>query len=343
MAKLDIDFTLLDDSVVRNGFRALMSGGDLDDFKRNPVMLLQHNRPSEYANTDDIMLPIGAWYDIRIEGNRLMAKPDFDDDDELALRVQKKVEKKYLNGVSVWIDPLSVSDDPDIMLPGQTLPTFTKWGILEASIVDIPNCKNSLAIRNSAGKRITLSGALDKDTVEYLKTLSTKKTMDRKLLCAKLGLNENATDAEISEKLVADKKAVDASTQLSAENANLKTEITRLKTEAETSRVEGLVDAAINANKLTAKDREKYIKLAKADFETTKEVIDGLKPYKSIEAQLSAGTENKAELDALVKLSGNELYVQGKLERLQALSPEQFKLKYKEAFGVEFPGAGNKS
>lgn len=341
MAKLDIDFTLLDDSVVRNGFRALMSGGDIEEFKKNPVMLLQHNRPKEYAGADDIMLPIGAWYDIRIDGNKLLAKPDFDDDDELAIKVQKKVEKKYLNAVSVWIDPFTVSDDPATMLPGQTLPTFTKWGILEASIVDIPNCKNALAIRNSAGNRITLSGTLDKATAEYLKTLTTQKTMDRKLLCAKLGLDENATDAQISEKLVADKNAIEASALLATENTNLKTEITRLKTEAETAKVEGLVDAAITASKLTATDREKYIKLAKADFDTTKEVIDGLKPYKSIESQLSAGGENKAELDELVKLSGKELYVQGKLERLQALSPEQFKLKYKEAFGIEFPSATN--
>lgn len=341
MAKLDIDFTLLDESVVRYGFRALMSGGDLEEFKANPVMLLQHNRPTSYAGKDDIMLPIGCWYDIRIEGNKLLAKPDFDDDDELAQRVQKKVEKKYLNAVSVCIDPVAVSDDPALMLAGQTLPTFTKWGILESSIVDIPNCKNALAIRNSAGNRIMLSGTPDQETVDYLKTLSTNNTMDRKLLCAKLGLDENATDAQISDALVAVKLAAANGTELSTENATLKAEVIRLKAEQETAKIESLVDGAIEGMKLTAGDREKYIKLAKADFDTTKEVLDGMKPYQSIETQLSGdNAPNAAELEGMLKLSGKDLYMQGKLERLQAISPEQFKLKYKEAFGVEFPAAG---
>ena len=102
MAKLDVDFILIDDSVVMNGFRALITGAKLEAFKKNPVMLLMHNRAlSSYEPADnDIILPIGKWYDIRVVGNQVLAKPDFDDDDAFALKIQKKVDKGYLNGAN---------------------------------------------------------------------------------------------------------------------------------------------------------------------------------------------------------------------------------------------------
>lgn len=46
----------------------------------------------------------------------------------------------------------------------------------------------------------------------------------------------------------------------------------------------------------------------------------------------------KAELAELLKFSGSELYYNGKLERLKELSFSHFKVKYKEAFGVEYTG-----
>lgn len=346
MAKLDIDFILIDESVVMNGFRALMNGSKLEAFKKNPVMLFMHNRAQAGFNAleDDAVLPIGKWYDIRVQGNQLLAKPDFDDDDDFALKIQNKVEKGYLNAASIWINPIATSEDESLALAGQRGPTITEWGVLEASIVDIPNCQNALAIRNSAGKKIALSGNTgdDTDVINFLKTLSTdkNKNMDRKLLCAKLGLEENATDAQISDALVAMKLAATNGTQLSAENKTLKDELIKLKADQEKAKIESLVDTAIKDTKLTADVRDKYIKLATADFDTTKELIDGMKPYQSIEQKLNAGSDNKEEVEGLLKLSGHELYMTGKLERLRDLNPDQFKLKYKEAFGVELPEAG---
>jgi len=340
MAKLDIDIVLLDESVVMHGFRALMSGGDLESFKQNPIMLLQHNRPKEFAGREEIMLPIGKWYDIRIDGSRLLAKPEFDDDDELAVKVQKKVQKGYLNGASVWIEPVKLSDDAKDMLPGQSLPTFIKWGLLEASIVDIPNCRNALAIRNSAGKKILLDAGETEDLKEYLKTFSTKQiSMEKKLLAAKLGLDENTADNILSAKLDAVIGNAGKLAAVEAENTTLKTTVANLKKAADEKKITDLVDGAITAKKLAAGDRDKYIKLANADFDTTKELLDGMKAYESIETKLAAGSlgdVEKAELAELCKLSGHDLYLQGKLERLQKLSEPHFKSKYKEAFGVEY-------
>ncbi len=134
MARLNKPFVLIDESVVMHGFRTLMSGAALDDFKANPIMLYQHNRSVQYGDQDSI-LPIGKWVDIEVQGDKLVAYPEFDDDDDFAKRIEKKVEKGYLNGASIWLHPMAVSDEDTLKLPGQSGPTVTKWGVLEASIV----------------------------------------------------------------------------------------------------------------------------------------------------------------------------------------------------------------
>lgn len=343
MAKLDIDFILIDESVVMYGFRALMSGAMLDNFTKNPVMLLQHNRPKDYVGKDDIVLPIGKWYDIRVENDKLLAKPDFDDSDEMAMRVQKKVEGGYMNGASIALEPMALSEDPEDMLPGQCLPTLTKWGLLEASIVDIPNCRGSLAIRNSAGKSIALSKDTDNAEVEELFRSLKPKNTDMsilKLMAITLGLADTATEDQVTAKLKELKTAADAagetSTKLSAAEAKVK----ELEDKERLSLVTGLVDKAIGEKKLSAGDRDKYIKLATADYDTTEELIKGMTAYSSIENNLSGtGSEsNAAAVAELMKESGRNLYMSGKLETLRKLSFPDFKIKYKEYYGQEFAG-----
>ena len=349
MAKLAIPFVFIDESVVDYGFRVLMSGYQGEQFEKNPVLLLQHKRMGDGydAMTDDTVLPLGKWYEIGVVGQQLIAKPEFDDDDPFALKVQGKVEKGYLNAASIWIDPIEVSDDENLKLPGQYGPTLTKWGIRESSIVDIPNCRNSLAIRTAANHKILMNGETENTAavVDYLKTLLPNKSdiMDKKLLCEKLGIDENASEKVIANKLAALTSSETKLTALTTENKDLKDQLVEIKTAAETAKHESLVDSAIAGKKLAAGDREKYLKLAKADYDTTKELIDGMKAYESVEAKLSGsgtgGGDHSAEVGELMKLSGQTLYDQDKLDRLKAIaSPEQFKLKYKEAFGVDFKG-----
>lgn len=342
MAKLNIDFVLIDETKLRYGFRALMSGAELEEFKNNPVMLLQHNRPREYAGAKEIMFPIGKWWDIRVDGTRLLAKPDFDDEDEIALKVQHKVEKGYLNGASVWVDPIEASEAPEVMLAGQSLPTLTKWGVNEASIVDIPGCRTALALRNSAGTRIELSATSDADVSNLLKSFikptSTTKNMKKEHLL-KLGLQEDASDDAISEKLSVIITGNQQLQTLVTENTNLKNEVIALKAQADKAKVDALIDGARKENKIFEGEVEQYKKLAVADFETTKSIIDNMKPNVSLEKQMEAGSKtetNKLAASELLKLSGADLYMQGKLEQLKELDPENFKLKYKEAFGVEY-------
>lgn len=339
MAKLDIDFVLLDESVVMNGFRSLMTGARLDDFKRNPVMLYMHNRNTEYNNPNQDSIPVlGRWYDIRIEGDQLIAKPDFDDDDEFAQRIQKKVDKGYLNGASVWIDPITVSDDDQLALPGQIGPTLTEWGVFEASIVDIPNCKNALAIRNDNGELLQLSSAnrsKKKEVNDYLSTLisKNKKHMETKFLAVKLGLQEEAKEEHILAKLnavLADNKKVE---DLKGEVAELKTKLTKSEEDVKKIQIDTLIDQAVKDKKIGAGDKDMYVKLAQADFDTTKGLLDKMKAYEPIAGKVGAGSKD-GEADRLAKLSFDEID-QGVGLGVLRKYPDLYKQKFEEKFGKE--------
>jgi len=348
MAKLDFPICLIDESVVDYGFRVLMSGARLDNFKKNPVLLIQHERIGGSGLlkgaqlTDNAVLPLGKWCDFEIKDGQLLAVPEFDDDDAFAVKVEGKVKKGYLNGASIWIEPITVSDDEALKLPGQMGPTITEWGVREASIVDIPNCRNALAIRTEKGK-ISLSGSTPDDGVlDYLKTFlpheKSNTDMDKKVLALKLGLPETASDAEVAEKLAGVLTTAGNAATLNTEVTSLKGEVLSLRKEAGEKRITDLVDGGLAAKKYPEADRAKYLKLAAADFDTTKSLIDGLPAYESIESKLAAANaENSLELGELMKLSGDQLYMKGLLDRLKAISEPSFKLKYKEAFGVEYP------
>ncbi|MBX6361256.1 MAG: hypothetical protein IRZ03_14390 [Acidobacterium ailaaui] len=336
MAQLNIDFVLIDESVVMNGFRVLMSGAQIDQFRQNPIMLFMHNRAGDMQPVaDNVMLAIGKWYDIRIDGNRLLAKPDFDDEDEFAMKVQRKVEKGYYNAASIWLDPIDISEDPALMLPGQIGPTVTKWGILEASIVDVPNCRNALAIRTSAQHSIMLNGQWNLEPVSYLKIVK-MQDMNKKIL-SKLGLTEQAQEQDVEqriEELLLAKKKLQ---EIEEERKKIADELQQLKAHQLQQRIEQLVDGAIHAGKIAPGDREKFLKLANADFDTTKELIDSMKPFIPIDQLLQNHSQvAQHELAELCKLTGRELYMTGKLERLKQLDEAAFRLKYKEAFGKDF-------
>jgi hypothetical protein len=143
-------FVLHDESVNSKGFRMLTSGANLTIFRKNPVMLFMH---------DDYNMPIGKWDNIRIEGTRILADPVFDEKDTRAIGVMDKVNRGFLNMASMgaWA-PEEMTDDPVLKLPGQTLPTVTKWTAREASIVTIGSNHNALALYDrETGSRIELN------------------------------------------------------------------------------------------------------------------------------------------------------------------------------------------
>ena len=60
--------------------------------------------------------------------------------------MEKKIKKGILNTASAGLKPIEESEDPALMLPGQTYPTITKSKLKEASITDIPGNGNAIKL-----------------------------------------------------------------------------------------------------------------------------------------------------------------------------------------------------
>jgi HK97 family phage prohead protease len=108
------------------------SGWDLSSYRKNNVVLLNH---------DSSQLPI-AKGNVHIRNNQLVIDVEFDDEDPRAQEVKRKAQNGFMNAVSVGFRPLestSRSDLPkDNKYYGQRGMYYSKAELLEVSIVTIP-------------------------------------------------------------------------------------------------------------------------------------------------------------------------------------------------------------
>lgn len=183
----------------------------------------------------------------------------------------------------------------------------------------------------------------EQDLVNYFTNSFNQSNMKQFLLTAPvmaaLGLTADS-DQSAAEAVIATMAAKAAKVDsVTADLASAQQTIQNFEANAINAKAEKLVDDAIVARKIVAGDRDKYIRLAKADFEGTESIVSGMKPYMSIANQLTGdGTDpNAVELAQLNALSGRDLHLQGKFERLKQLDMAAFKNKYKEYYGSEYP------
>lgn len=325
-----ITFILHDDSVNTYRFRMLTSGANLDEFRRNPVMFLHHN---------DYDLPIGRWENIRVEGSQILADAVFDELDDLAMKVKGKVDRGFIRMASIgaWA-PEEKTEDPAMMLPGQTGPTVTKWTVREASIVAIGANHNALRLYNrSTGELIDLS---DTDAVPRLMDdLPIKKNDNMSTLKTILNLQDNASDADIE---TAVQNLQQENESLKQTNATLEDENKRLKDEANNAEAQRqqaqkaeavqLVDAAVRDGRLDASGKDAFIALFDADFERAKATLNAIPKVKSVVSQIE---ESQVELKDFVGKSWNELDREGLLPKLKDAAPDIYAQKFKAEFGTE--------
>jgi len=116
-------------------------GWDLDAYRANPVILLNHDHQS---------LPIGRG-DVRITEAGLVIDVEFDMADPRAAEIAGKAERGFMNAVSVGFAPLKST--PRAQLPSEHF-AYSKSGgqffeqaeLLEVSIVTIPANADAVAI-----------------------------------------------------------------------------------------------------------------------------------------------------------------------------------------------------
>lgn len=316
-------FVLHDETVNTYGFRMLTSGADLTEFRKNPVMLLMHG---------DWSLPIGRWENIRIEAGKILADPVFDMKDPQGADVAGKVERDFIRMASIgaW-PPEEVSDDALLKLPGQTLPTVTKWKVREASIVTIGGNHNALAFYDAEGNTIDLT---DAGTVIKLVDTNNFQYMPFKKM---LQLADNATPEEVTAAL---RTIISDRDRLKTENVTLAGRVDELNSTAKAKQkaesVE-LIDAAIKDGRLNATAKDGMIKLFDLDFTSAKATLESIPARQSVTGRIETGTggSNATELADLQKKDWDALDKEGKLVLLKDKYVDLYKEKFKVRFGCE--------
>ena len=295
------------------GTRVLTAGMNVDQYNRNPVLLYMHQRGQV----------IGCVKDLRVEGDEVTGELVFDEASELSIRCKKQYEFGSLKMVSVGIDVQELSEDPKLLVQGQTCPTITKSKLFEVSLVDIGANDDAIVLQKD-GKRIELG----KDGGVVLPLLHTSnnnqktKTMDQEKLALELGLPKDADEATINATLA----------KLKADGAEAET----LRQERDTlraARIETLVNAAIAEKKIGEDKKQHFLDLGKKiGAEELKQTLDAMSPQVKLSAIVGGhggASGGSAEYKKLSDVPADQL------AELREKNPAQYKKLYKEEYGFE--------
>jgi len=311
-------FVLSDESVNTYGFRLLLSGADIEQFRRNPVMYLNHN---------DWDTPIGRWENIRIEDGKLMADPVFDLEDEEGKKIAGKVDRGFLRMASVGLRAIERSEEPELMLPGQKYPTVTKWQLREASIVGIGANHNAIRLYDENDKLLSDDEILK--LFDKTKPVNFERKMKKETFTL-LSLADNVSDEQLHDVI---RLIVEENTQLKSEKKTLSDKLQKIedaaKAEKSTEAVR-LTDKAIKEGYYDAKMRETILGMFDKDFDAAKAMIEGLPKRTTLKDAISE--TDKSELEKLMAMSWSELDRANKLASLKDKYPDAYKEKFDEEF-----------
>ena len=233
---------ITNDSLNSYGTRVLTSGMDIEQYRRNPVLLYMHERGNV----------IGFVKDIQVENNEVTGELVFDEVTELSKRCKRQFEFGSLKMVSAGLDIIEMSEDSQYLVVGQTSPTIVKSKLFEVSVVDIGANDDALVLKKD-GKQITL-GRDGECALPLLNTNPIKQEqMEQKKLALQLGLPETATEDEITAKLGELHAAQE-------ENVLLKKE----RDELTLASITTLVDKAIGEKRISPDKKEEFVNLWKS-------------------------------------------------------------------------------
>lgn len=308
-------FILNDETKVNQfGFRVKNSGLRLGRFRANPVILDNHKEGNEAV--------IGRWENIQIEGHLLTAEAVFDDHDPNAVAIAGKVERGFIKGASLGLDPFSMNN---FKIASDDVYDLVEAEILEASIVAIPNNANAL-VKLYANAENTMRELLENEVSEILlmasdvakfKNYNSMKKINLTLSAvAALGLPENTLEHDVelvNSKIVALKSELDT--------ANKKVEaFEQLDKDKKAKLSADTVDADIKAGKIDATKREDYIKLH-AEFPDL---------YKSTITEAPTKTSLAAQVKQPVSVENVKTF--DDFEKLDLSAQIAFKEQYPEAY-----------
>jgi hypothetical protein len=309
--------------------RVLTAGIDLTQFNRNPILLFMHRRAF------DGTLPIGRVENMRIDGDKLIGTPVFDENDPFAKQIADKWEHGFLRMCSAGLEILETSVDPADLLEGQTRATVTRSRLEEVSIVDIGGNDDALQLRH-AGKLLTLAADEASDVLPLVELAApnaketdnadpsansnplNKNKMNKETLQL-LGLGENATEQEIHERVKLLKEKADGAERL------------------QLAAIEQAVDTAIAEKRLTGDKRDHFIELGKkAGVESLRETLQLMQPARKPSDVIEQKTDQPAGGEHVTFAKLSEVPAD-QLEKLRTENRKEYARLYKAEYGVELP------
>ena len=303
---------ITNDSLNSYGTRVLTSGMDIEQYRRNPVLLYMHERGNI----------IGFVKDIQVENNEVTGELVFDEVTELSKRCKRQFEFGSLKMVSAGLDIIEMSEDSQYLVVGQTSPTIVKSKLFEVSVVDIGANDDALVLKKD-GKQITL-GRDGECALPLLNTNPIKQEqMEQKKLALQLGLPETATEAEITAKLGELHAAQE-------ENVLLKKE----RDELTLASITTLVDKAIGEKRISPDKKEEFVNLGKEiGAEKLSSIFSAMSPHVKLSAILGHQGTGKAEAPGnyakLSEVPADKMLV------LRKEQPEEYKRLYEAEYGMK--------
>ncbi len=301
---------ITNDSLNSYGTRVLTAGMNVEQYQRNPVLLYMHERGNV----------IGYVKDLKVADGEVTGELMFDEATELSVRCKKQYAFGSLKMVSAGLDILETSEEPELLVQGQTCPTITRSKLFEVSLVDIGANDDAIVLQKD-GKKITLG----KDSECPLPMLNNnnQKQMEQKQLALQLGLPETATEADINAKLGELKAAKEENEKLQQEKATLTL-----------ASITAVVEKAVGEKRIATDKKEEFINLGKEiGQEKLERIISAMSPQMKLSAVLGhQGGAATGKPAAYKKLSD---VPSGEILTLRKEQPEEYKRLYKEEYGME--------
>lgn len=258
------------------GFIVLTAGIKLDRFKKNPVMLYNH----------DMDKLIGRWEDLTVNNNIIEAAPHFNSKNAFGAEKEQEWDEGFLNGTSLGLKAIKWGNGSEYGFPDGTL-VLLESELKEITVTPIGANANTVQLYAKDGKPLTEEQINEiKLSVAPTTSHQNKHKMDFKtLLITTLGLKADASDAEISAAL----------TNLKNENVNLSARIKQSDDDAKAQKeaaIKAEVQLAIDSKRIKEEQRATFEKLLTADFENGKAALLAITPAVNLSTLVAEGKAN---------------------------------------------------
>ena len=322
--KIERQYVLSDSSVNVYGFRLLTSGYQLDAYKKNPIGYYMHRREEGIAL---------KWEDLRVEDDKVVGTPVINLSNARGAQLCDEAENGFLNAASVGhIVVLEYSTEAELMLPGQTGPTITKWYNKECSLVDIPGNTNALTtLYDAQENELNLAdmgvGVKGLKATEHVVLTEIKSLLQLDDSIKADGLIERIKSLALS---VA--QLTNDNTLLVIDKQLLQQQVDTLRHNNMAAEIGAVLDRALEDKKITVSMRHRLATDYTGNIEGLKALLSDMPAYRSITESLKANNNENAEAQW-----GWDEYEKNdpagkKLKALRASDPA----RYKELFDKKF-------